>query len=159
MLQFTYQIADFVNNAKMLSLYRASSAFNNASVDDIALNKEDESIIKKYLISACFEVANAMAGYTTDLYDDADVLQPPYEMDDLEIAFRVNMPTYFNTSYIEPINHAIGEILENYVLQRVYKNRSVEFASFHQDYEFALGNLKFYLSRRTQSIQRNFRTI
>lgn len=83
LITLNYTIADFINNAKVLSVYRASSAYNEGkSSDDTNLTNNDESFLEKYLKLACAEMVGIFSGYAYEIYaaDGVTALEP-YEYD------------------------------------------------------------------------------
>lgn len=169
MLTFTYKVAELISNAQAISMYRASSSHsqgNPGASNESTLTLEDESIMLKYLKLAANEVANAMGGYTKDLLDDDGVTAleafeftqttpvAPTEAEDVLI-FRVNMPTTFNTAYTNQILSAIADAIENFILMRIAKYRSLEMASYKDDFDNAISLIKEYLTKRTATITRS----
>lgn len=176
MIIFNYKISDIINNAQVLSIYRSGSLLDKGTenvVDDTALSDEDESLLKKFLISGCAMVANTLSGYIKDLINSQGnkVLMEgePFEFDvtygegedavEHSIVFRINMPETWPTSYMMLIDNSIKEALENYILYRVSKLKLIEGDTFYSDFEISLGNIRGYLQRRSKSTVRNYNTL
>lgn len=163
---FNYKISDILGNAETFTLHRATSNLekgNENTVDDIALSEEDEPTLKKYLRIVASEVADIISGYTQELIDEDGVTELlPYEFDvtydsvEHSIVLRVNMPDTFNTAIIKPMDEAIIDAFENYVIYRVNKLKGIEFESYKQDYENSLGKIRAYINRRILGQKRNY---
>jgi hypothetical protein len=172
MIIFSYKISDFIANTQILSIYRASSAYNAGNegvVYDTAISPEDESFMTKYLKAGASLVSQVISGYTKDLINkEGDTVlmvgQPfefdvIYEMIEHSIVFRVNMPETFNQSVMPALDEAIKDALENYTLYRTAKLRAVEFASYQEDWETALGQVRTFIHRRTEGTRRSYKFI
>lgn len=172
MIIFSYKISDFVNNAQVLSMYKASSSFNfgkEESSDDTSLKAEDVSFLTKYLKSGVMVLANIISGYTKDLTNSKREVVimdgEPVEFDVVygnepnSIVFRLNMPETFNEAILGPMDEAIKDALESYVLYRTAKLRAVEYLSYQEDYEQALGQVRNYINRRIKGVRRNYNLI
>lgn len=167
MIVYNYKISDLLNNSQVLSLYRAGSQLEKNSeffADDSTVSDEDESLLKKYLRSGCALIASALSGYTKDLYDvDGVTLLEAYEFDityetvENSIVFRVNMPSTFRSNAMLLIDDSIKDGLENYVLYRVAKLKQIESETYFSDWETQLGNVRSYLTRRTDVVKRSTR--
>ena len=174
MIVFTYQIDEFLNNAQVISLYRANALLQHVPEipldDSVATTHEDEAILTNYLKLGSSLIASAMAGYTTDLLD-TDLITPlealKYITEDLtadpvvnaQIIFRINVPTTFNNANITLIDHSIKDALENYVLYRLNKHKGHDWESFKEDYDTAMSQVLLYLNQRTKTVTRSFRMI
>lgn len=172
MIIFNYKITDFTNNAKVLSIYRASSSFDSGkenTVGDIVLKESDESFLKKYLKIGVMNIAQVVSGYTKDLTNSLGVLvemvgEPvefnvAYESVADSIVFRLNMPETFNLSILSPMDESIKDCLENYMLYRTSKLKGLDYLSYQEDYEQALGQIRTYINRRTKGTVRNYNLI
>lgn len=168
MIIFSYKISDFIGNAQVLSMYRASTAFNSGKdgiVDDTSLSGEDESLLKKYLKTGASFVAQAFSGYNKDLINKLRetvlMVGEPFEFDvtfetvENSIIFRVNMPETFNENGIPALDESIKDALENYMIFRTAKLRAIEYMSYQEDYESALGRVRTLIHRRTEGIRRS----
>lgn len=170
MIVYNYLIADILNNAQVLSLYRANSLLNQGNdsiVDDTAVGSEDESLLKKYLKAGSALVANVLSGYTKDLLNsegDTVLMEGvPFEFDvtysevDHQIVFRINMPETWPADAMLLADEAIKDALENYILYRANKFKMIDYRTYQEDHETALGNLRTYIHRRTETITRSYK--
>lgn len=166
MIQFSYTIESIVNNAQILSLLRTNSMQEKGSetvVDDYAINDEEEPLVKKYLKSGCSLIADTLSGYARDLLDEDGVTAlEAFEFDTTvdavedSFVFRVNMPDLWPTSAMTLCDEAIKDASENYVLYRIAAHKMIESNSYFQLWEEARGQLRALLSRRTDTVKRNY---
>lgn len=166
-LIFKYPLTEITGNAKILSQYRENSLLqkgNNVPLDDTALTEEDVKILNKYLKTGCAEIANIVSGYSDNLVDEDEnellpfefnVADPDEEVNENVFIFRMAMPETFNKSVIQPMDEAIKDALENYLLYRTSKHKMNEVNSYNEDYESSLGLIRSYINRRTASTTRN----
>lgn len=172
MIIFNYKISDFINSTEILSVYRANSLVDQSNApepNDSAISKDDEALIKKYLSIGASTIAQALSGYNKDLLDSLGntlvMVGEPYEFNVVfeevvgSIVYRINVPENFNLSVLEAFDNAIKDCLENYVLYRVCKNKAIEFKSYQEDYENALGQIRMYVNRRNGTIKRRYNLI
>ena len=178
-LTFKYKIKDITGNMQILSHYRENSLLqkgNDVPLDDTASTMADQSLLKKYLKAGCAVIANVFSGYTP-VYDvdnetvldpfEFDVADPEIELGEGETAdplenvfiFRASLPDTFNQSALIPMDEAIKDCLENYLLFRISKLMANENESFRQDYEDALSQVRGGIHRRTKGTTRNINNI
>lgn len=170
MIEFTYKINDFLNNAQIISMYRANAILQHSSPDvpialeDTATTYEDDAIITNYLKKGAAELAGSLSGYAQDLFDvdgitPKDAIEFTEDTQDAEaqIIIRITLPITFNNSLLLPIDEAIKDALENYVLYRLYKAKGHNFESFLDDYSKSTGNILMYLNQRSKSTHRSYR--
>ena len=166
MIIYSYKISDITNNVQILSLFRSNSIIDKGEqpvIDDFPLNPEDVSMIKKYLAIGSSLVAYSLSGYAKNLIDsDGVTILEPFEFD-IEysndtgmIVFRTNMPDNWPISTKTLIDESIKDCLENYVLYRVSKHKMIELNSYYEDFNYALSNVRGYISRRNTIIKRKY---
>lgn len=171
-LIFKHKLTEITGNAKILSQYRENSLLqkgNNVPLDDTALTEEDKAVLTKYLKTGCAEIANIVSGYSDNLVDENgnellpfefNVVNPDTPQDTTEenkvFIFRLAMPETFNKAVINPMDEAIEDALENYLLYRTSKHKMNEVNSYREDYETSLGLIRSYINRRTASTKRNY---
>lgn len=169
MITFNYLINDFIDNAQLQSMYRAGTMYNSGQEGvllDPSISAEDDGLLKKYLKVGVTLIAQVISGYTKDLRNSkGDILSmvgEPMEFDityetvENSIVFRVNMPETFNLAVIKALDEAIKDTMENYILYRTGRSKGTEFESFQQDWETALGRVRAYINRRTETIRRSY---
>ena len=167
MIIFNYQISDFINNVQILSQLRSNSRLakgDENELDDTSITDDEEALVKKYLRAGCAEIADILSGYTNDLLDTDEVTElEAFEFDvtyltvENSIVFRVNMPTTFRTSAMKLIDEAIKDALENYLLYRVARHKTIEEKTYTEDCEKAKDQIRSYLTRRTGTIKRVYK--
>lgn len=166
MIQYTYTIDSIVNNAHVLSLFRSNSMIDKGEqpvIDDISLNPEDVSMIKRYLKAGSVLIAYALSGYSNNLIGEDNVTKlDPFEFDTEDedknklIVFRSNMPSTWPESTKTLIDESIKDCLESYVLYRVSKHKFMECDSYLSDFESSIGNIRCFLSIRNDTVKRPY---
>jgi len=166
LIVLNYPIADFIYNAQVLSMYRASGTLSSggeAIVMDTILNTSDEQILTRYLKAGAVIIADIMSGYTKNILDqDGVMLLDPYEFGGTlglltnQLIYRLNMPDTVIDSAIDALDEAIRDGLENYIIYRTAKHRSIENQSYLQDWNECLDNIRKYLNRRSEGTHRNY---
>ena len=160
MIIFTFPIADFLQDAQIISMYRATALVQGKGelpIDDASITYEDTATIKKYLGIGSSFIASMMSGYTNDLYDtDRTTLLKAFETTDTNIIFRINVPETFNNANIPIVDESIKDYLINYVIYRINKNKGHNFESFDDDCNQAKSNILLALNQRTKTIKRKF---
>ena len=172
MIVFTYKIADFLNNAQILSLYRGNALLQHAEeipLDDSAITYEDESILTNLLKKGVAIVGASMAGYGNALYDEDGITllkaiefitavpaAPPVEAVEAQVIFRINMPDTFNHDLALPLDETIKDTLENYILYRSMDLKGHNYESYKENYTTGLSNIMAVLNQRERPIRRSY---
>lgn len=176
MIIFTYKVSDILNNAQIQSLYRANALLQHNEeipLDDSAATYEDQSILTNYLKKGCGVLSASMAGYGNALYDeDGITLLPALEFVseviadpdadpavvgvDAQVIFRVNMPDTWNTNLALPMDEAIKDTLENYIIYRLFQIKGHNFESFFNDYTTGMSKIMEFLNMRERPIRRSY---
>lgn len=176
MIEFKYKEADILNNAQILSLYRANALLQHNEeipLDDSAATYEDDSMLINLLHKGAGVVGASLAGYGKALYDtDGITLLPAVEFVsqvvadpdsdpvidavDAQVIFRINMPDTFSNDLVLPIDQAIRDTLESYVLYRIMKLKGHNYESYYDDYVQGLSQIMAYVSQRTKPIRRSY---
>lgn len=161
---FNFNLEDFKNDVKILSAYRNQTTFNSGGdevTDNGKLTAEDEPLISKYLKEACNQIAHALSGYTRNIFDTDGVMQiPAYEFDTTydglpnQVVFRINMPDTFIESNIDPMDGAIRDAIENFIIYRTAQLRGTEWQSYYQNWDNALNKVRSYLHLRYEPTKR-----
>lgn len=169
MIVFTYKVNDFLNNAQIISMYRANALVQHGpqiDLDDTEASYEDQSILTNYLKKGAAIIAANMSGYAKALYDTdgitalnaLDFIAEDLTVDPIieaQIIFRINLPDSFNNTLILPCDEAIKDALENYMLYRLFKHKGHNFESFMDDYKSSVNNILTYINHRSTVTKRS----
>ena len=160
MIVFTYKIADFLNNAQVISMYRAAALVQGKGelpIDDASITFDDTATLKSYLSLASSFIASMMSGYAKDLFD-TDGITPlePFETNETDIIFRINDPVTFKQSNTHVIYASIKDSIVSYLIFRINKNKGHNFESFEDDHNRANSNILLYLNQRSKPVARKY---
>lgn len=165
MIEFEYKISEVITNIEILSQYRSNSMVqkgNDVDLDDSSSTFEDEKILTKYLKQGVSIVGGVLSGYSSGLLDTDNVTElKPFEFntEDDQIIFRMNVPDTFQENVIDSIDEEIKDFLENYVLSRINIHRGNEFESYLSALDESKSKIRGYISRRTETVKRNYNLI
>lgn len=158
MIVFTYQFADIINNAQIVSSLRSNTVIpGKDEVSDVSVNRDDEALMTKYLKQGALEIAGKLSGYTANLYDtDGITLLEPIEFSATTITMRVNVPLTFKTTILKTLDRAIEDALENYSIFRINEFKGHSFETFESNYNKAINRILTYINARTRTITRKY---
>ena len=160
MIVFTYKLADFLNNAQVISMYRATALVQGKGelhIDDASITFDDTAVLKSYLRLASSFIVSMMSGYAKDLYDtDGTTPLEAFETNETDIIFRINDPVSFKQSNIPVIDESIKDSIINYLIFRINKNKGHNFESFEDDYNRANSSILLYLNQRSKPVARKY---
>lgn len=171
MIVFTYTIDELINNVQIISMYRANAILQHSSqdviipLDDTAVTSEDNAILLNYLKKGVSQIASVLSGYSTGLYDAEGILYLPLEYiaADEEVVpqviLRIAMPNTFNNTLAIPIDQAIQDALEAYMLYRLFKSKGHNYESYFDDYKLSISNILAYINHRLTTTTRSMKLI